>query len=79
MNYVQSNALDAQKVAMSSKTEPTHYIFALDDSGSMSGQKWTDLMISYNTAIEAIRKISNSETSIRVSVLIEGSTCLLHQ
>jgi hypothetical protein len=80
MKYVKSNALDAQKAAMSATTtQPTHYIFALDDSGSMYGQKWSDLMTSYKTAIEAIRKIGNAETSIKVSVLIEGSTCQLFQ
>jgi hypothetical protein len=45
----------------------------------MYGQKWADLMTSYKTAIEAIRKINNAETSIRVSVLIVGSDCLLFQ
>jgi hypothetical protein len=49
MKYVKSNALDAQKAAMNDK--PTHYIFALDDSGSMQGQKWKDLMMAYKTAI----------------------------
>jgi len=49
MNYVKSNALETQKLMTT--PNPVHYIFVLDDSGSMSGRKWKDLMTSYNTAI----------------------------
>lgn len=69
MKYVKSNALEAQKMSMAA-TGPTHYIFALDDSGSMSGQKWADLMTSYKAAIDAIKKIPNAEATIKISVLI---------
>ena len=46
MKWVNSNALTSQQMAMTS-SEAIHYIFALDDSGSMSGQKWFDLMKSF--------------------------------
>jgi len=49
MNYVKSNALEIQKLMTTQN--PVHYIFALDDSGSMSGTRWQDLMTSYNAAI----------------------------
>jgi hypothetical protein len=70
MKFVKSNAVDLQKKSMATTNAPTHYIFALDDSGSMSYQKWQDLMISYKAAIEAIKKIANSEATIKISVLI---------
>lgn len=55
---------------------PTHYIFVLDDSGSMKGGKWDDLMTSFKAAILEIQKIHYAEEQIRVSILIEGSSCL---
>lgn len=50
MKWVASNSLDAQKMAMTS-TQSIHFIFALDDSGSMGGQKWLDLMKSFQISI----------------------------
>lgn len=71
MKWVNSNALTAQQMSMTS-TEPMHYIFALDDSGSMGGQKWADLMKSYEISINRLKTSKN----IKVSVLIEGSNCI---
>lgn len=30
---------------------PTHFIFALDESGSMQGMKWADLMSAFGQTI----------------------------
>ncbi len=43
MTWVASNKLTTQKAAMTS-SENIHYIYVLDDSGSMKGRKWTDLI-----------------------------------
>jgi len=42
MNFVKSNTVELQNQI--SIVEPTHYIFALDNSGSMEGKEWEDLM-----------------------------------
>ncbi len=38
INFVKSNALDAQKSMLYGG--PVHFIFAIDRSSSMSGEKW---------------------------------------
>lgn len=54
----------------STKSENLHYIFALDDSGSMSGQKWRDLMNSFSISVEQLKKINLTSKNIKVSILI---------
>lgn len=68
MKFVKSNSIDIQKLM--SVTEPIHYIFALDQSGSMSGGKWEDLMGAFKAAISSLRKITDSESCLRVSILV---------
>lgn len=55
MIFVKSNQLEAQKISQAA--QPTHYIFALDDSGSMSGKPWQDLMFALSEAIKTIKNI----------------------
>lgn len=69
MTWVASNQLSTQKAAMTS-SEHIHYIYALDDSGSMSGQKWTDLMKAYQVSINELKKVSDYKSKVKVSVLI---------
>lgn len=70
MIYVESNQVDKQKIATSG-ISPTHYIFSLDDSGSMTcNNRWNNLMAAFKNSIETIRKIPQAETYIRISILI---------
>jgi len=57
MNFVKSNAVNIQKETALA-VDPIHYIFALDDSGSMHGSKWNDLMEAFSTAIHRLRVMS---------------------
>lgn len=41
-------------------TESTHYIFVLDDSGSMQGEKWNNLMTAFSNTVNIIKKSPNS-------------------
>ena len=50
MKFVEANQVDKQKL-FAAGLSPTHYIFALDDSGSMSGSKWSDLMSAFKSTI----------------------------
>jgi len=45
----------------------------------MDGKKWDGLKESFSKAIDAIRKIPDSEKYIKISILIFNSTCLLFQ
>jgi hypothetical protein len=53
-----------------------HYIFALDDSGSMSiatslgKNRWQDLMISFKNTINSIKLLKDAEKLIKITVLI---------
>ncbi len=61
MNFVESNQMDQQKLKINTTT-PTHYIFVLDDSGSMSiYNKWEDLMTAFTKSIQKIRDLPQSE------------------
>lgn len=53
-----------------SKVESIHYIFALDDSGSMHGQRWQNLMNSFRITIAEIQSLPEAHKYIKVSVLI---------
>lgn len=72
MKFVKANTVSAQNVLV---VEPTHYIFALDDSGSMEGEKWQNLMFAFGTAIDKIKSIPNSEANIKISILVFNSRC----
>ncbi len=50
MNFVKTNKVFSQIKA----TIPIHYIFALDNSGSMKGAKWNSLMEAYSAAITTL-------------------------
>jgi len=50
MKFVKANVVEQQKQIVS-KANPTHYIFALDESGSMIGDKWNQLMLAFTEAI----------------------------
>jgi secreted protein with Ig-like and vWFA domain len=43
---------------MSKKTKPIHYIFALDESGSMSGSRWDELMKAMRINIQQIVNVN---------------------
>lgn len=45
----------------------------------MSGIKWQNLMSAFQTAIQTIRKIPEAEKYIKISILIEGSNCIVFQ
>ena len=46
MNFVESNEVHKQN----KKSIPLHYIFALDSSESMKGNRWNSLMEAYSAA-----------------------------
>ncbi len=52
-----------------SNNNKCHFIFALDDSGSMYYRKWEDLMTSFKTAINKLI-IQNTKNNIKISILI---------
>ncbi len=58
MKYVQSTQVDKQKAMMS--TDPTHYIYVLDESSSMDRTKWQDLINAFSNSINLIKNIENS-------------------
>jgi hypothetical protein len=51
-----------------------HFLFCLDDSGSMSGQPWADLMVAYNSFLQK-RKATGAKDLI--SVLLHDDTARL--
>ena len=59
MKFVDSSQVNKQKIV--SQSEASHYIFALDDSGSMcSSNKWTNLMVAFQNSLNIIKKLPNS-------------------
>lgn len=48
---------------------PVHYIFALDESGSMGGDNWRDLLISFNKAMIRIKEKDVYRKENKVSVI----------
>ncbi len=78
MNFVESNQIDKQKLRL--RSFPCHYIFVLDDSGSMrSDNRWIDLMTAFTTSIELIKGLPQAQSFIKISILLEGSTCSIYQ
>jgi len=61
------NKADIQKQGVSNA--PIHYIFALDDSESMSGSPWNDLSNSFTQTINRIKAKDISNTS-RISTIV---------
>ncbi|CAF5009753.1 unnamed protein product [Rotaria sp. Silwood1] len=49
--------------------KPYHFIFVLDESGSMSGQPWAALTEAYNTCLKERIKIAQHSTNDIVSVI----------
>ena len=46
-----------------------HFIFALDESGSMRGRKWADLMKAFQKTLTDIVKFSGANSNNKVSVI----------
>jgi hypothetical protein len=72
--YVPFNKADIQKQGVSNA--PIHYIFALDDSGSMNGSNWSNLINSFTQTINRI-KAKDSNNSARVSTIVFCDTARL--
>lgn len=59
MNFVTSNEIDKQSILAGGSQ--THYIFVLDDSGSMhTNNKWDDLMSAFKNTIETIKALPHA-------------------
>jgi hypothetical protein len=58
MKFVKSNSLDSQKLELYGG--PVHFIFGIDRSSSMGGQKWLDLKKALSAALDTIIKMSYS-------------------
>ena len=70
---MKSNALDTQKSVLYGG--PVHLIFAIDRSGSMSGQKWLDLKKAFSSTINTIQKMALSEENFTISILLFTNIC----
>ena len=53
LHYVSHNKAEVQK--KEGESSPIHYIFALDDSGSMGGTRWNNLINSFNQTMAKIQ------------------------
>lgn len=49
--YVTYNMAEAQKIELG----PIHYIFALDESGSMEGESWDNMIKSFKETLKKLR------------------------
>lgn len=65
LQYVDSNKSQPQKKILSN----IHFILAVDESGSMSGKPWNDLLVSLNQLVERIKKMENSNNLYRISLI----------
>lgn len=43
---------------------PTHYVFAIDASGSMSGEKWKNGLLSLTNMIKAINNLNEEKNQL---------------
>lgn len=69
MMYVQHDTLELKKQIESSKGfKPTHFIFGLDESGSMSGSCWNTLMSSMKQNIRMIVDSNRTKKNQLVSI-----------
>ena len=64
LEYVDYNQAQTQ-IAVSG----IHFIFALDESGSMNGRKWSDLIKALTSTLEDIKKFSSSSSNNKISIL----------
>lgn len=46
------------------KSRPVHFIFALDESGSMYGEPWNDLIKALSETIDRIKPLKNAHISV---------------
>ncbi|CAF1528181.1 unnamed protein product, partial [Rotaria sordida] len=51
------------------QNKPYHFVFVLDESGSMSGQKWTDLTDAYNMCLEKRLEIAQQLSKDFISIV----------
>ena len=68
------NKADIQKQGV--VNAPVHYIFALDDSGSMSGSSWSNLTNSFTQTVDRI-KTNDINNTARVSTIVFSSNARL--
>jgi len=61
------------------KAAPVHYIFALDESGSMSGSPWSKLLMSMKSTIEKIASMDAGKNLLRVSLIkFDDTASIIH-
>ncbi|CAF4386902.1 unnamed protein product, partial [Rotaria sordida] len=51
------------------QNKPYHLVFVLDESGSMGGQKWTDLTDAYNMCLEKRLEIAQQLSKDFISIV----------
>jgi hypothetical protein len=70
------DALDLFVQADAALVKPYHFVFALDDSGSMSGQPWIDLERAYHQFLDRRRSDQGGSRDL-VSIVLHHSTTML--
>ena len=65
--YVPFNKADIQKQGVTNA--PVHYIFALDDSSSMRGSRWNNLINSFTQTVNRIKSRDSNGTA-RISTIV---------
>lgn len=76
LKYVPFNSADKQKKEASAC--PVHYIFALDESRSMSGTRWTNLMRSLSETVNKIRQNDKNKNILKISIIKFASNATLY-
>lgn len=72
MNFVKFNSnVDSGMV---------HFIFAIDESGSMNQpKKWPEVIKTLHQILPTLKNMPDSEKSVRISVLMLSGTCSVAQ
>ena len=78
MNYVQINQGSVQKSHASSMGK-THFIFAIDGSGSMDGTPWSQAITAFSKSIDDLKKLPQSEENIRVTTMVFDHNCSISE
>ena len=75
-NIKLNKQLRISKIECNNTLAPIHYIFALDDSGSMKGSPWSNLTNSFTHTIDRI-KMNDINNTARVSTIVFSSNARL--
>ncbi len=73
MKFVGRQKLQEQKTSHHGK--PLFLIYALDESGSMRGSKWNELMVAFKKSITTVQKMAAKDPQIKVSVMTFNEGC----